>query len=232
MRSIFSNELIVCFACLNSLSDHGCRVFLESLLSREELEKIWHFQKSEDQDRYLLAHAVLRICLSKMTGDLSPSQWQFTETLLGKPEIKTHPIHFNLSHAGHCIALCFSLSHECGIDIEPDRQVDDLQLLKQICCLPEELDRIGSNHRHFLQLWTGKEACLKALGTGFSYPPDRLLLAGHSGIFLDRVGTERKQAHFHYSFLEGIHTTVAWIPNDAEPEILIQPLLTFENLLA
>jgi 4'-phosphopantetheinyl transferase len=96
----------------------------------------------------------------------------------GKPFCTTQPpewqLCFNLSHSEDAAALAVSNGFEIGIDIELARPIgEDVPLevfsnleREQFVALPDV-----EQQQVFLESWARKEACLKALGTGFMLPP-------------------------------------------------------------
>ena len=85
----------------------------------------------------------------------------------GKPYCKSHrEIYFSLSHSGNFLALAIS-DRDVGIDIERIRQAKE-DLVRRVCC-ENEISLIFSSENPdeaFTEIWTKKEAYLKALGTG------------------------------------------------------------------
>ena len=85
----------------------------------------------------------------------------------GKPFCRSHNnIHFSISHSGDFIAVAIS-DKEIGIDIELLKKPTE-KLIDRICC-EKEKNNINSNEskeKTFTEIWTKKEAYLKALGTG------------------------------------------------------------------
>jgi 4'-phosphopantetheinyl transferase len=78
----------------------------------------------------------------------------------GKPHAKG--IHFNVSHSkGHVVLV--KATCPVGIDIEEIREVK--QDLIDFVCSPEEKTYID-NEEKFFEVWTNKEAILKAKGIG------------------------------------------------------------------
>lgn len=101
----------------------------------------------------------------------------------GKPFAPSLPgLDFNLSHSGGDVLLAFALAQPLGIDLEhADRRlrVDNLAerffAAEEAAALAHLPD--GSRRGAFLQLWTAKEAVLKALGEGIGFGLDRLAFA-------------------------------------------------------
>lgn len=89
----------------------------------------------------------------------------------GKPSLAVHPeICFNLSHCDG-LAICLYSAYECGADCESIRSYKPRTA--QRVCSPQELAALEcAENRDFLftRLWTLKEAYVKALGIGISYP--------------------------------------------------------------
>lgn len=90
-----------------------------------------------------------------------------------------HP-HFNLSHGGARIALAFARRHAVGVDVEAaGRQLAPLQLATRFFAAAETralaaIEDADALHAAFVDLWTCKEAVLKAHGRGLAFGLDRL----------------------------------------------------------
>lgn len=101
----------------------------------------------------------------------------------GKPFFDAqYRLDFNLSHSGKHAMIAFARGHAIGVDLEhTGRKRDVLALAQRFFCinefeslaaLPESLQQ-----RAFLQLWTCKEAVLKAIGRGIAFGLQRLEFA-------------------------------------------------------
>ncbi|MCM1528827.1 MAG: 4'-phosphopantetheinyl transferase superfamily protein [Alistipes sp.] len=91
----------------------------------------------------------------------------------GKPYLPAHPeLSFNISHA-EGIAACIVSDRECGIDCEPVRQYRPNVMRRAFSegeiALIENSDE-EERDLLFFRLWTLKEAYIKAIGTGLSFP--------------------------------------------------------------
>ena len=89
-----------------------------------------------------------------------------------------HP-NFNLSHGGDRIAIAFARRHAVGIDVEAlRRRHSSLELARRFFAASEAraLAALADGEREdaFVNLWTCKEAVLKALGRGLAFGLDRL----------------------------------------------------------
>lgn len=105
----------------------------------------------------------------------------------GKPHLADTPcpLHFNLSHAGHFLAVVISTQGPVGVDLEPRCRAAELLGCEDSFCHPLELrtlpDEPTSRSDRLLELWTAKEAVLKAVGTGMLHPPQEIRIAnGHA----------------------------------------------------
>ena len=91
----------------------------------------------------------------------------------GKPSLAEHPeVNFNISHADSIAAVVVS-KNECGIDCERVRAYDP-RVMKRVCTEAEQaaINSAPESERDmlFFRLWTLKEAYVKALGRGLSFP--------------------------------------------------------------
>lgn len=98
----------------------------------------------------------------------------------GKPFAPELPeLHFNLSHAGADVLLAFARAEPLGVDLERlDRRVAVDAIAERHFASAEAaaLARLAPGPRRaaFLNLWTRKEAVLKAVGAGLSYGLQRV----------------------------------------------------------
>jgi len=141
-------------------------------LSSEELARCARLRRAADRQHFLLAHALLRHSLSRYTGR-APGAWRFEGGPHGRPELVEEPhaqaLRFNLSHTRGLVACIVSYQSECGIDVEHlGRRLDPLRLARRFFAAGEvaslEAATTPNQSRLFYQLWTLKEAYLKARG--------------------------------------------------------------------
>lgn len=102
----------------------------------------------------------------------------------GRPEL-AEPLHqilqFNWSHSGDAALIAVARDVAPGIDIERLRPRAHAMQLAERFFHPEETAALAAlnaaeQEPAFLQLWTGKEAVLKAMGRGIAFGLDRLRL--------------------------------------------------------
>jgi 4'-phosphopantetheinyl transferase len=146
------------------------------LLSEDEREQAARFRFERHRLRYIAGRAQLRMLLARYL-DASPAELVFSYGLNGKPSLPAPAPHFNLSHSGALALYAVTADAEVGVDVElydpsfpnlgiPERffAPDEVRALR---ALPEELQPRG-----FLELWTRKEAFIKARGDGLSLALD------------------------------------------------------------
>lgn len=148
-----------------------------SVLDSAERVQAGKFRFARDSLLYTVAHALLRIALSRCCPLVEPSDWRFRRGRYGKPSLvlpKPCPgdlpgLRFSLSHSWPHIAILVTRCGHCGIDIEPARTPAGFEDMAQAVFQPEECVEMlssSSPQTHFLRLWTLREALCKALGCG------------------------------------------------------------------
>ena len=152
-------------------------------LSPDERARYARFRFARDQRDYAAAHALLRTSLSRY-ADVAPGSWQFREAPGGKPSLVLGdgmpPLSFNLSHTHGLVACAIASGSDVGIDVESvDRDVGD-GVAERFFSESENADlrQCASEPlraRRFIELWTLKEAYVKAIGKGLSHPLDSIV---------------------------------------------------------
>ena len=152
-----------------------------SVLSEEERAQYRRFRVARDARDYAAAHALLRHALSA-TGGHPPAQWRFDKTAAGKPLLignSADRASFSLSHTRDMVACAVASGAAIGVDVEcVDRTVDPEAIAARFFA-PAETAQImtleGEARRNrFFDLWTLKEALVKALGLGMAVSLDSL----------------------------------------------------------
>ncbi|SHM54662.1 4'-phosphopantetheinyl transferase family protein [Ruminococcus flavefaciens] len=129
---------------------------------------------TDKKELHTYAHKMLREALRLRCVEYSEAT-PITKNKMGKPSLAERPdIHYNLSHANGIVA-CIISDYECGIDCEGVREhrpnvikrvFSDNEKAMYENAPDEEKDLL------FFRLWTLKEAYVKAIGIGVSYPMD------------------------------------------------------------
>ncbi len=151
------------------------------VLAAEETERLARFLHIEDRMSYLAAHAGARLLLGSLV-DQPASALRFESSAHGKPILVGGPanLDFSLSHARGAVAVAAACM-PVGVDIEPLREIVDMDSISEIALAAEERKVLWSapaalRSRLFLRYWTLKEAVLKAAGLGFTIPPNTVVI--------------------------------------------------------
>src|SRR4051812_3308357 len=154
---------------------------MAAVLSTDELGRRDRFRFEDDRRDFTAAHALLRATLSRY-GSRQPSDWRFATNAEGKPSLAPEqaaadPLTFNLSHTRGLVACVVARGAAVGIDVERGPRVKDVLAFASRYFSSGERAQLSSRHgtereQRFIEIWTLKEAYLKALGVGIRIPLD------------------------------------------------------------
>ncbi len=146
---------------------------LTTALSAEEVARSRRYRAQTDREAHAASHILLRHALARCMPDCAPEHFRFVTGPYGRPELDGAPDapRFSLSRTASWTACAISPCGALGLDIEqiaPEkaeginryfypREARDLRALPAAC-----------QPRRFFELWTLKEAYLKARGTGLA----------------------------------------------------------------
>ena len=149
-----------------------------TVLSASERSRADRFAFARDRTRYILCRAGLRRLLSERLG-IPAAAVALHSNAHGKPMLAggqgVAPLEFNVSHSGDVAVYALSHAHPVGVDVEAiETRVDRDAIARDNFSAAEQaayatLDR-GSLPVAFMNCWTRKEAFIKAVGKGLSYP--------------------------------------------------------------
>ncbi len=147
----------------------------EQILSPDELARAKRYRRECDRIHFTAARGILRIILSRYL-EQNPEKIQFSYTQRGKPFLESANsspnLQFNVSHSHGKALYAIALDRQVGIDLEYIRPIEVQELAKRffspkeyeiLSVLPPQKQPLG-----FFQLWTCKEAYLKATGEGLA----------------------------------------------------------------
>ncbi len=147
------------------------------LLDAEEQARHRRFLCQRTARTFAHAHTLKRCALSQRHPAHAPLSWQFEAGPVGKPRVLGPvPTEFNLSHSADAVAVAIA-DQAVGVDIECHRPLDDGPGIARTVFHPRELQWLRAQQDFlpaFYQLWTLKEAVLKAMGQGFFQAPQSL----------------------------------------------------------
>lgn len=146
----------------------------EALLLPEELARANRFHFSIDAVRYIVRRGKLRELLAVRLG-CQPREVSLTCNGFGKPRIRCSDLQFNLSHSGGIALYVLARDSDIGCDIEWRRPEFACEGVAERFFSARELESLRAVPRSrwvesFFNCWTRKEAFIKALGFGVSYP--------------------------------------------------------------
>ncbi len=144
-----------------------------SLLNPWEWAKSRQFNRKADRESYILLHGLLRSMLANSLG-MPPECIKFHYNQNGKPYVSGAgpTIFFNMSHSSDISLLGFDPVSEVGVDVEKINLNVDYEAIIRHFFTPGEISYIHERNekpiRRFFEIWTRKEALLKAIGTGIT----------------------------------------------------------------
>ena len=151
------------------LPDHQPEIAsLFSVLQPDEQQRADRYRQPADRQRYVAGRGLLRL-LTGLYLSQTPTDVTFTAGLNQKPELTGQTgWHINVTHAGHWVLI--AIGHvPVGVDVERINPDFPFRELLSTTFGPGEQQLLTSTPNAtplFYQLWTRKEALLKATGLG------------------------------------------------------------------
>ena len=155
---------------------------LAQTLSAGEIERSRRFGTESLRRRWIVGRATLRHTLGSVLG-IAPAAVVLARGRRGRPELADAALDFNVSHT-RGIALigigdALPTGIRLGVDVEhAQREVNAEGLARKFLSENEQARLVtmqaDERRRHFLRLWTCKEAMSKATGDALSAPFRRL----------------------------------------------------------
>lgn len=160
-----------------SLDSESVVTQCRNMLSSEEQERSDRFIFEKHRRRFIFAHYALRKILSHYLY-LPPEHIEFEVLSHGKPQLiqkqNPHQLEFNLSHSGETALVGLRTEKMIGIDIEYHRDREFLGIAEHVFSEKECVSLCAMNEvqqvQAFFHIWVQKEAFIKAVGQGLSYP--------------------------------------------------------------
>lgn len=147
-----------------------------SLLAESEARRANRFRSEKLRQTYICVHAVLRTLIAHELDLNEPLLEDYDKGVFGKPVLRGNKgLHFNISYREGLAALA----------IGPVPVGIDLELVRDGICIDEISERVFTSHERdylnaakphvrrtrFFDLWTRKEALIKAAGLGIDSMP-------------------------------------------------------------
>lgn len=193
--------------------------YLYRMLSEDEVNRAKQYCFEQVRRRFIIRRGLLRCILSGYLGQ-SPSEIFFSYNSYGKPALVSMygepALYFNVSHSGGLALYAITQSQEVGVDIERIRPVEDAEdIVKRFFSsqekaefntLPERIKK-----QAFFTCWTRKEAVIKAMGQGLSYPLDKFsvsMIPDEKARLVETKGYENKKTTW---FLKAIRLSSGYV---------------------
>lgn len=150
---------------LRPMMDHH-----EAVLDASELDRAERFRFGPDRERFILGHGWLRAMLGKALG-MPAADLRFIRGPFGKPQLEGYDLRFNFSDTKDAVLLGVAKGIDIGIDLETMHRRVDHDAVAGHYFTQDETRHLSeltgdARKRRFLELWTRKEAVLKASGVG------------------------------------------------------------------
>jgi len=139
-----------------------------AMLDPVEAARADRFRQEHDRERFILGHGFMRETIAARV-DEDPALIRFARGAFGKPYIEGRILRFNFSDTKDAVLIGMSNGDELGVDLETLSRTLDHEAVSGHYFTQEEDSDIRSapdGKRRFLELWTRKEAVLKASGVG------------------------------------------------------------------
>jgi 4'-phosphopantetheinyl transferase len=146
----------------------------EAMLRTDELARATRFHFATDAERYVVRRGKLRELLGARLG-CAPGEVPLNTSSFGKLSVAGSDVRFSLSHSNGVALYVFGRDTEIGCDIEWRRPELAKEGVAERFFSDRELQSLRDVPRSrwveaFFNCWTRKEAFVKALGFGVSYP--------------------------------------------------------------
>ncbi len=158
----------------------------DGYLTDEDKLRAMSFRDPEHGFRWMTWRASLRRILGDAIG-VQPRDVPVVFNDFGKPLLAApfDCLYFSLSHCDDLALLALCPDGPVGIDLEPLDRAGQLSGCETTFCHQDEIDGLPADEAEacsrLLEIWTAKEAVLKAVGTGFSHPPETMRLHKDAG---------------------------------------------------
>jgi 4'-phosphopantetheinyl transferase len=152
-------------------------------LAPEDLAHVDRFHFQRDQQIALASRTLQRRALSACSSTVAPDRWRFVADNNGRPQIvapeKAPPLSFSVANTRGLVGCAVCHSREIGFDLEAWRMDAPSPALIERCFAPDERKALAAlpesaQSRRFVELWTLKEAYIKARGLGLSLPLEKI----------------------------------------------------------
>jgi 4'-phosphopantetheinyl transferase len=141
----------------------------DSVLDADERQRAERFNFDRDRMRFRRRRAHLRHVLAGYTGR-DPAELRFSRNRFGKPSLVASPMSFSSSSSGS-LAMIAVGTGALGLDVEMIRPARaDRDVARRLFAAEEAAAVLDGDAGDFFRCWTRKEAYVKSIGCGLSFP--------------------------------------------------------------
>lgn len=203
-----------------------------SYLSGGEIERARRFIRQSDRERYIYSHGVLRSILGSYIN-YKPQQLIFESDDYTKPFLagpgNYQNIQFNLSHSGDLTLIALTREKAVGIDVEQIRNIPEMHEIIRGTFSADEREYLNTLspeniEEGFFACWTAKEAIVKGMGGGLSYPLDNFTIIFSSGVPTDVKFTKCDSVRDKYWKVMGLSPRQGYLGALAVTELTVEPI--------
>ncbi len=216
MTTVNQSDVFIWYRSTTSLDEKAVKSAKQHL-SVEERARRDRLRFAADRRDFAFAHDLLRRTLSRY-ADLSPADWRFFVDQYGKPSFENidpqvRKLSFSISHTRGCVACAITSDAPLGIDIE---RVDQSQGVLEIAEQYFSKEETAWLRQHaeeaqgtrFAELWTLKEAFVKAIGVGLSIPLTLVSFRLDNGTRIEFSGPSAADSRgWHFALFEPVCKT-------------------------
>lgn len=182
--SLNSNDVHVWLVCLDDFDLEETKLAVLPWLTARELQRYERLQFEEHRHQLLASRLFTRTILSRYCAEVKKESWHFSINKHGRPDIDALAsgvpdvkLSFNLSHSRGMAAIALSAAGDVGVDIEECQRPRRVEKIFQRYFSKQEQQDLqnktsAAQLSYFYQLWTLKEAYIKACGKGLAIPLD------------------------------------------------------------
>ena len=207
-------------------------------LSRDEVERANRFYFERDRMQFIVRRGILKQIIANYLA-IDPKNLLFEYNRFGKPFLITdslkHDLRFNMSHSKNMAIYCIGYQKDVGIDIEYIQEDFEFhQIIDRFFSLNEKkhIQKITIDKRReaFFRIWTRKEAVLKALGKGVSFPLQKVNVPYDRSSFtirINSIGNQCKETSWYVQDLFPANNYIASIAIEGSGSGLFLSHFTF-----
>lgn len=175
-------DVLVFFMRPEALVPDAVRAEAAAALSDGDRAHVARLRFERDRDVAFASRVLQRRALSACAAGVAHASWSFLPGAHGKPAVAAPEVSprlaFNVANTHGLVGCAVTVARDVGLDLEPWRD-DAPPELVQSCFGPEERAALvvlpeAARARRFVELWTLKEAYLKARGVGLALPLEQI----------------------------------------------------------